>query len=180
MIWLILGPSGAGKSSFGSWLAAQWNWLHIEIDRYPEGDGIDLNGLRIEWDEFYSQCSPTALSRAVRSRLEAERKVHCVLTFSGNLVLAQGHISAAEQAGMRIIYLYGSAAHCIESFVKRELQTGRQLTFQHWIENNRLSYLRISEPVFAAYRIHVFTYMGTFRPQSEILKSLLALEDKIE
>lgn len=52
VIWLILGLSGTGKSSFGQWLAAERGFLHLEIDP-PAGDGIDLEGLRPEWNEFY-------------------------------------------------------------------------------------------------------------------------------
>jgi hypothetical protein len=37
-VWLVLGPSGIGKRSFGEWLATERNWLHLEIDRYPEGN----------------------------------------------------------------------------------------------------------------------------------------------
>ena len=53
-VWLILGPSGAGKSGFGRWLATEQNWLQLEIDRFPEGDGIDLNNLRAEWNASMS------------------------------------------------------------------------------------------------------------------------------
>jgi adenylate kinase family enzyme len=53
-VWLILGPSGVGKSDFGGWLHTELNWLHLEIDR-SDGDGIDLNALRPEWDAFLKQ-----------------------------------------------------------------------------------------------------------------------------
>lgn len=48
----LLGPSGAGKTTLGQALEDQANFLHLQIDRFPEGDGIDLEGLRDEWTRF--------------------------------------------------------------------------------------------------------------------------------
>ena len=78
----ILGPSGVGKSSFGQWLAAERNWLHLEIDRYPDGDGIDLNSLRSEWDEFYTRKKPERLTEVISKRLQPN-EVGAALTFPG-------------------------------------------------------------------------------------------------
>ena len=50
----LLGPSGAGKSTLAQWLAEDVAFLHMEIDRFPNGNGIDLAGLRMEWDAFLS------------------------------------------------------------------------------------------------------------------------------
>src|ERR1700682_877827 len=113
MVWLILGPSGSGKSSFGQWLAAERNWLHLEIDRYREGDGIDLNNLRREWNEFYLHRNAECFGGVLRKRIEANSRSQSALTFPGDLVLSPDHMIAAHSAGIRTIYLYGSAAHCI-------------------------------------------------------------------
>ena len=75
-VWLILGPSGAGKSSFGEWLAAERNWLHLEIDQFPK-DGIDVNNLRGEWDEFYGRGNAECLGEVLRQRLEANSSTLC-------------------------------------------------------------------------------------------------------
>lgn len=167
-VWFILGPSGAGKSSIGQWLAAERNWLHLEIDQYPKGDGINLENLRTEWDAFYEHGNPKGLGEAVQQRLKANQKAGCVLTFPGNLVLLPDRMIAATEAGIRTIYLYGSAANCITLFLNREKQTGRNLDLSHWIRNNRCSYLQVSEPAFAPYRIDVFTHMGTRRSHDEV------------
>jgi hypothetical protein len=176
IVWLVLGPSGAGKSSFGKWLADERNWLHLEVDRYPEGDGIDLLSLRAEWNEFYEHGNPKGLGEAVQQHLETNSKARGVLTFPGNLALSPDQMVAATQAGIRTIYLYGSAAHCITAFLIREQQTGRNLDLSHWIANNQSSYMRVSEPSFAPYRIHVFTHMGIRRPHVEVFKTLLTGE----
>lgn len=172
-IWLILGPSGVGKSSFGDWLATEQNWLHLEIDRYPAGDGIDLNNLRPEWNEFYEGGKAKRLGEAVQQRLEANAKAYGVLTFPGNLILSPSLVIAATQARIRTIYLYGSKAHCISAFLKREEQTGRNLDLNHWITNNCTSYKQVGELALAPYRIHVFTQIGTRRPHSEVFETLL-------
>lgn len=169
-LWLILGPSGSGKSSFGKWLAAERNWLHLEVDRYPEGDGIDLLNLRAEWNEFYEHGNPKGLGEAVQRRLGANSKARGVLTFPGNLVLSPDRVIAASQKGIRTICLYGSAAHCITAFLNREQETGRNLDLGHWIAHNRISYMQMSEPVYAPYRIHVFTHTGVRRQYGEVFE----------
>ena len=172
-VWLILGPSGAGKSSFGEWLVAERNWLHIEIDRYPDGDGIDLIGLRHEWNEFYKNRDAKCFREAVHRYCLEVNKTSSVLTFPGNLVLHSDHITAALQEGIRTIYLYGSAAHCISAFLKREQQTARNLDLAHWMAHNRDPYLRMSEPVFAPHRIHVFTHTGVRITHTDVFETLL-------
>jgi len=80
---------------------------------------------------------------------------------------------AAIQAGIRTIYLYGSAAQCITAFLNRERQTGRNLDLDHWIKNNHNPYMQVSGPAFAPYRIHVFTHSCARRPHIEVFKALL-------
>lgn len=171
-LWFILGPSGAGKSSFGQWLAAERKWLHLEIDRYPDGDGIDLNSLRSEWDEFYMRKTPDRLTKVVQQHLKPNEE-GAVLTFPGNLVLDLEHLRAAADVGIRTRYLYGTAADCVMAFLDREQTTGRNLNFAHWATNNRDSYMRMSDPSFAPFRVSVFTCDGARRPHIEVFGTLL-------
>jgi adenylate kinase family enzyme len=176
-IWLILGPSGVGKSAFGEWLAVEQNWLHLEIDRHPE-DGIDLNSLRPEWDDFYLDGKVERFGEAVHKRLDLDAKANAVLTFPGNLILSPDQMVAATLVGIRTIYLYGSEARCIAAFLNREQQTGRNLDRHHWITNNCVSYKRMSEPAFRSYRTEVYTHSGTRRPHAEVFERLLQSEGK--
>lgn len=173
--WLILGPSGVGKTCFGKWLAMELNWLHVEIDRYPDGDGIDLSNLRSEWNAFYHETNAAALSQTLRRRLQQDR-MNIVLTFPGNLVLSPEHITAASQVGLRTIYLYGSEVNCLTNFLEREKRTGRNYGRDHWFMNNSGLYMQISSPDFAPYKIDVFTAAGTRRPHSDIFDSLISTE----
>jgi hypothetical protein len=171
LVWLILGPAGAGKSSFGEWIATKRNWLHLEVDR-ADGDGIDLNNLRREWDDFWQRTDASPLRKVLRRRCIDADKAGSVLTFASNLVLSVDQIAAARQEGIETFYLYGSAAHCIASFLKREKQTGRRFGLDHWLRNNHRQYMRISEPLFAPCRIHVFTPAGARRAHLKVFESL--------
>lgn len=172
-VWLILGPSGTGKSSFGEWLAAKQNWLHLEIDQYPK-DGITLYNLRAEWVDFYENGNPNGFAEALQHHLKAAAKARAVLTFPGNLVLCPDRVIAASQAGLRTIYLYASADYCITAFLNREQQNGRNLDLVHWSSNNSRSYIQMSDPAFAPYRIHVFTSTGTRRRHNAVFKAVVA------
>jgi shikimate kinase len=169
--WLILGPSGAGKSHFGQWLAAKQKWLHLEIDQCGR-DGIDVNKLRSEWDLFYNERNATPLGSALQNRLEDSAKQRGVLTFPGTVALSTDHMAAAAKAGMRTIYIYGSAANCITEFLNRERKSGRNLDINHWMQYCRF-YMQMSLPDFAASRIDVFTHEGARRPCAEIYNTLL-------
>jgi hypothetical protein len=46
-------------------------FLHIEIDRWPEGDGIDVAGLRQEWDEFLGFGQAMPLTRLISPNLRS-------------------------------------------------------------------------------------------------------------
>jgi gluconate kinase len=168
-ILLILGPSGAGKSCYGSWLASAQGWLHYEIDRHPD-DGIDLNGLRSEWDIFLRDANAQPLAAILQQRLRSTSKIHAVLTFPSNLILRPGHIQAAAQAGMQAIYLSGSESNCITAFLNREGQ--KSLTPEHWMANNLGIYLEISKPEYDPYKIEVFTESGDRKPHAEVFVAL--------
>src|SRR4030095_16670702 len=81
----ILGPSGAGKSTIGQWLAEALDLLHIEVDRWPDGDGIDLTGIRTEWD-LYINGSTSPLISTLRSRVRKAAQSGAVLTFPGGFI----------------------------------------------------------------------------------------------
>ena len=156
----LLGPSGAGKTNLGSWLAKDRALLHLEIDRWPDGDGIDLEGLRAAWDSFLEIGGAGPLATLIRARAAAARRKGAVLSFPSGLVLTPALIRAAEQAGIRSVVLYGTAAQCLTAFLERERSTGRGLTQEHWVENNRGSYIEYSREEFAPYRFDMFTKRG--------------------
>jgi hypothetical protein len=139
----------------GQWLAEGLDLLHIEVDRWPDGDGIDLAGIRTEWD-LYLGGSIAPLITALRSRVRQAAKSGAVLTFPGTLVLTPALIIASGDAGITTIVLYGSGAECVDAFLAREEETGRRLSADHWIENNSESYAHFSLPEYAPWRLAVF------------------------
>jgi shikimate kinase len=171
MIWFILGPSGVGKSSFGRHLAVNRNWLHLEIDQFPTGDGIDIHGLRQEWNEFYDRKNPVALIAKLTQHTSAKNKNHCVLTFPSGVVLSDEHVRSSSDQ-IQTIYLYDSAAHCIRAFLDRERRSKRNLGVDHWMTNNRTSYFLMSTPVFEPSRVHVFTHSGARRTHDDVFVEL--------
>jgi hypothetical protein len=153
-VLFLLGPSGAGKSQLGKWLAEDLGFVHVEIDRFGEGDGIDLEGLRREWDRFYHHSQPSDLARAARDR--AAGAAGAVLSFPGNLVLGPNQLEAAQNEGILTFILYGSGADCLDAFLARECQTGRQLPEEHWVAHSQSPYVLFSLPKFSRYRLMMF------------------------
>lgn len=154
-ILFLLGPSGSGKTKLGGWLAEDLQMLHLEIDRWPHGDGIDLEGLRREWDAFLETGQSANLSVAVRDRVRQAGANGAVLSFPSTLVLDPVLIRAAEQRGIRSLVLYGTGAECLRAFLGRE-GTGRGLGQDHWVQNNGGPYIAYSREEFAPYRLDVF------------------------
>lgn len=171
MLWFILGPSGVGKSSFGEYMAQAKNWLHLEIDQFPNGDGIDIHNLREPWNRFFFNKDPSASVAELTRRITSPGRAGCVATFPGGLVLSPEHIRVCRKS-IGIFYLYGSAAQCINAFLDREKETGRRLSFEHWVTNNYKTYLKMSAPGFEHNRVHVFTHMGKRRSHYDIFSEL--------
>lgn len=165
---IILGPSGVGKSSLGNYLAQTHGWLHLEIDQIH---GLDVHQLQQEWKLFYQQKNTLHLIRILHQKVTSANKTNCVLTFPSGLVLSLEHIKECVPS-IQVCYLYGSAAHCINAFLRREHETNRNLDVNYWIQNNRDSYTKMNSPSFEPYRVHVFTHEGRHRPHADIWEEI--------
>ena len=155
-ILFLLGPSGAGKSTLAAWVAEDLGLTHFEIDRYPDGDGIDLAGLRPEWDAFLARGQVAGLAAAIRDRAARERGRGAVLSFPSNLVLPVPHMQAAEAAGIRCLVLFGTREECLGPFLRRERGLGRGLDVGHWLYNNAGPQAAWAGPDYATYRLAGF------------------------
>ena len=154
----VLGPSGAGKSQLGIWLADDLHLLHMEIDRWPKGDGIDLEGIRAEWNAYYLGGSITPLASLLRSRAAKADRAGTVLTFPGGLVLPPELIEASRVEGIITIILYGSEAECLNAFLAREKGNVRGLDKNFWIQQNSSTYAQFNYPAYAPYRLNAFQH----------------------
>jgi hypothetical protein len=133
-ILFLGGPSGSGKSYFASRYLAGHGWLHLEIDRHDEGDGIALENLRLEWDDFWIRHDRSSLNQELRRR--ATGFPHIVLSFASTVVFSADHLRAAA-GQFYIAYLYAHPQFCLQAFVDRERSMPRELAISHWDKHNR-------------------------------------------
>ena len=166
-IVFLLGPSGAGKSTLGRWLAEDCRFHHIEIDRF-EGDGIDLVGLRPEWNAFYLNDDATSLASSIRDRVSNVGAAGAVLSFNSMLLLDPRAIQAAERQGIRTIILYGTAADCLQAFLRREEAMQRGLDQVHWLRHNAHAYIAHSRTEYSPNRLRTFV-SGKHRARNELV-----------
>jgi hypothetical protein len=155
-ILFLLGPSGVGKTQLGQWLSEDLHLLWIEIDRWPEGDGIDLAELRTEWDAFWKTCQAHPIATTLRARVLSAGANGVVVTFPSLVVFSAPHLAALEQSGIRVLVLYGSEQDCLAGFLKRERESGRNLPKEHWLFNNSEAHKRFGDPSYERYRLEVF------------------------
>jgi len=157
-IVFLLGPSGVGKSTLGQWLAEDSALLSLEIDRFPRGDGIDAEGLRKEWDSFFSGGSPAPLVAAIRSRVAEAKAAGAVLSFPSRLVLNASRLHELRDLGVTSLVLYGTAAACLNAFLEQEKMLKRVAgdLVEFWFSQNRHSYFEFSRPEFAPFRVVAF------------------------
>lgn len=168
---LVNGPSGAGKSTVAAWLAEDANLVHVEIDRYPEGDGIDLEGLREPWDEFWLATDAAPLAALLRERSAAQEADGLVASFPSGVVPNPLQLASLERESVLLVTLYGSGADCLEAFLRREHRTGRGLDVGHWTRHNAEPYAQLSEPRFASYRLDAFRN-GRFRDRKDLVMAI--------
>jgi len=170
-IAFLIGPSGAGKSTLATWAAEALGLLHLEIDRYPHGDGIDLEGLRPAWDAFWLDGDARALAAAVRDRAADAKAVGAILSFPSGVVPRDEQIDALARGDITLVVLYGSGAECLDAFLRREQSKTTQLDADHWIRHNADPYAALSTPRFAPYRLTTFTD-GAFHSRATLVDAI--------
>lgn len=151
----MLGVWGAGKSSLGRGLAGH-GFLHVEIDRWLEGDGIDLAGLRREWDAFIEHARIVPLVDELSARAALAGRDGVALTLPNSVVPSARHRAALGRAGVRTLIPYGTAAECLDGWVAREHAEGRPADPEFWIASNALPYAFFSAPEHAHHRVSSF------------------------
>lgn len=168
---LLLGPSGTGKSTLAAALSLSSNRLHIELDQW-QADGVDIAGLRREWDEFYQGQRAEALSRELTSRAAVGGYQGVILSLPSLVVLPIPLIEHALRCGISTVILYGSGADCLAAFLRRPSTGERSLNANYWIACNASAYMTHSRPEYIPYRIEVFRN-GKHRAIEELLSEIL-------
>ena len=153
-IVFILGLSGVGKSKLGEY-SEDSDFLYIEQDS-TEGNGIDIWGLRNDWDNYLNDHSASSLAKTIREKTELKVKKGAVLTFSSVVTLSIKDIECAKQSGINTILLYGTDDDCLNSYLKREQESGRGYGKNRWLKYNTDSSAKFSSNDYEPFREQVF------------------------
>jgi shikimate kinase len=170
-ILFILGPSGAGKSTLAKQLAERLGFLFYEIDQFP-ADGIDVHGLRAEWDEFRTRAAPDNLLDELLKRAHAAGKSGVVLAFPSMLILPDDQLDAIR-GKVRVAYLTGTEKQCRDAFLDRERRLSRGLDASHWERYNKSVFAFLATAEGQKLAVRVFTDDGIRRDVEEIQASIM-------
>jgi hypothetical protein len=140
-ILFILGPSGAGKTTLADYLASQHRVLHINFDQ--PGNGVDIEGLRKEWNALLDDRNPISLVDAIRNRIRAGdwrgASVTCPsgIVPSGNpgasgCLLSKEYLQEMKSLGLHCIVVYGTRDECLAAFLARDPDKDER----YWRANN--------------------------------------------
>ncbi len=174
-ILFLAGPSGSGKSYFASRYLAGRGWLHLEIDRHDQGDGIDLENLRSQWGDFWMRHDPSPLREELRRR--AAGAPDMVLSFASSVVFSADHLHAAT-GQFCVTYLYGHPQFCLQAFLNRERSMPRELAISHWDKYNRETFGELSLSKNQPLLIEVFREDGSRRDPKEIYADITSRMSK--
>jgi hypothetical protein len=143
-VMFLLGPSGVGKTTLGYALQQELGMLHLLLDGHPEGNGIDVEKLRSEWDTLLNTRNPRPLADEVRGRIESSGHSGVVISCPSGIMPAeegQGKpwhfpralLAAMAAIGVRCAVLTGPLDACMAAAINRE---GTGVTVESWCLNN--------------------------------------------
>lgn len=171
MHYFILGPSGSGKSHVSERFAPTIDALWLEAD-LQYADGVDALGLRAEWEAFHRQENCQPICDEFHRRAKTQKKQSVVLSLPGFAMLTVAHAQGAKGRA-RVIYLGGTPGQCLDSFLRREKATGRNLDVSHWCRNIHDFFERLERPEFKPLVISNFNPDGSYRPLEDVFSDLL-------
>ena len=131
----VIGPSGAGKSRISEWVAADLQFLHLDIDRHY---GFGVNSLRREWDRFSRQLDPRPLASVLHDRIIAASCSGAVLSFPSTRILTRRQIDCARSVGIYTALLWGPKDLCKKAALERP--NGPVLNERRYDKSNRKAF----------------------------------------
>ena len=169
-ILFLGGPSGSGKSYFASRYLAGHGWLHLEIDLHNRGDGIEVENLRSEWNDFWISHDPSPLCEELWRRAATSRCI--VLSFASSVVFSEDHLRAAA-GQICVSYLYGHPQFRLKAFLNRERSMRGDLAISHWDKYNRQTFGELSLSRNQPLLIEMFREDGSRRDPKEIYADII-------
>jgi Gluconate kinase len=170
MHYFILGPSGSGKTYVAENFAASIGALWLEADLVYE-DGMNALGLRSEWDDFDKLRLYEPICDEFDRRAKAKNLESVVLSLPGFPILTTAHAERAKSRA-RVTYLSGTPGQCLDSFLRREKATGRNLDVSHWCANVHDFFERLERPEFKPLVISNFNPDGSYRAFEAIFSDI--------
>lgn len=151
------------------WLASEWTWVHMDIDRTDGHDGIDYYDLRSGWNAFRKGGSARLLAQSIRDHAASVGAPGAVLSFPSTALFGAGCVREAAIHSIKAILLWGSAADCRQAFVQREQASPRRLDGTVWDRNNHAAMLTYAHEDFDPLRVWTFQENGTRRDRAEVV-----------
>jgi len=151
---LVIGLSGAGKTQACEWMVHE-GFLHLDGD-VRDQNGIDLLGIRSEWNQFWNGGNPQNLAAVLRERAEEAKAAGALLSLPSTALFTSDRLTSARDVDLRTIMLFGPPADCIRAFLKREQKMRKPMSEADWHSNNDHVYDRYVDPVFDIVRLNAF------------------------
>ena len=168
---LYLGPSGSGKTYVAENFAASINAVWLEADLVYK-DGIDALGLRSDWEAFARLQTYEPICSEFDRRAKAKNRQAVVLSLPSFPILTVAHAKLAGD-GARIIYLSGTPGQCLDSFLRREKLTGRNLSIEHWCINNHRFFSVLEGSDIKPLIISNFMPDGSYRALDDVFAEIV-------
>jgi hypothetical protein len=170
----IVGLSGAGKTWLGRCLEKTCGYFHVDADRSDGENGIDVFGLRHEWNNFLHRRRPGSLAAELRSRATAGGYAGTVLTLPSVLVFDEEQLRMLADIHIAVILAHAEPAHALRAFLKREQGNGRGLEESHWHRNNKRAAIAYANVHYDPLRLPMFNRRGRRRSERDLVADVMA------
>jgi hypothetical protein len=148
-------------------------WLHLEADQWAETgkSGLDVLGIRSEWNEFWDRSEPGALARSMAAHARLVGAKGAVLSLSSRVLPTSSQILNARGV-LSLAVLFGPAERCKTSFLARDAVALR-LGPSHWEANNAHFFSEsAASEAWSHLRLDAFHKDGSRRPTAEIAQEV--------
>jgi adenylate kinase family enzyme len=169
----LIGYSGVGKTELAKLMVRDMGFRHFDADRGDYQNGIDVEGLRFEWDRFYGdQNDAVALARTLNERINSSGHCGAVMSFPSTATFDRSKVDIAAQSGIQTILLDGRAEWCWRAFVDRRRRRGETVQRRRWDQNNEPAIALYSTSTFDDLRLPAFRSDGSRFSGAELMAAV--------